>query len=154
MSEDSHQVVAAVGDGKGLVAACDEHQPEVVIADVRMSPTFTSEGLRAALAVRRRHPGIGVLVLSQLPSSSTPAYTGSATCSRTRGRGRRLPGSDAGDRRHTGRPDRAVRTRGHRDEPDDPGIARRHRRTQPRPAAVGSSSVALPDQPGQRPHAG
>jgi DNA-binding NarL/FixJ family response regulator len=65
LSEDGHQVVAAVGDGEGLVAACDEHQPEVVIADVRMPPTFTSEGLRAALAVRRRHPGIGVLVLSQ-----------------------------------------------------------------------------------------
>ncbi|MEQ4719110.1 response regulator transcription factor [Nonomuraea sp. B19D2] len=65
LSEDGHQVVAAVGDGEGLVAACDEHRPEVVVADVRMPPTFTSEGLRAALAVRRRHPGIGVLVLSQ-----------------------------------------------------------------------------------------
>ncbi|MEU6721326.1 response regulator transcription factor [Nonomuraea sp. NPDC046802] len=65
LNEDGHQVVAAVGDGEGLMAACDEHQPEVVIADVRMPPTFTSEGLRAALAVRRRHPGIGMLVLSQ-----------------------------------------------------------------------------------------
>ncbi|MFI6900510.1 response regulator [Nonomuraea sp. NPDC050394] len=65
LSEEGHQVVAAVGDGEGLVAACDEHRPEVVIADVRMPPTFTSEGLRAALAVRRRQPGIGVLVLSQ-----------------------------------------------------------------------------------------
>ncbi|WP_219501892.1 response regulator transcription factor [Nonomuraea ceibae] len=65
LGEDGHEVVAAVGDGEALVAACDEHRPEVVIADVRMPPTYTSEGLRAALAVRRRHPGIGVLVLSQ-----------------------------------------------------------------------------------------
>ncbi|GAA0937421.1 response regulator transcription factor [Nonomuraea longicatena] len=65
LSEDGHDVVAAVGDGEGLVAACDEHRPDVVIADVRMPPTFTNEGLRAALAVRRRHPGIAVLVLSQ-----------------------------------------------------------------------------------------
>ncbi|RBQ13803.1 DNA-binding response regulator [Spongiactinospora rosea] len=65
LSEDGHQVVAAVGDAEGLVAVCDEHRPDVVIADVRMPPTFTSEGLRAALAVRRRHPGIGVLMLSQ-----------------------------------------------------------------------------------------
>ncbi|GAA1454258.1 response regulator transcription factor [Nocardiopsis tropica] len=63
--EDGHQVVAAVGDGEALVAACDDHRPDVVIADVRMPPTFTSEGLRAVLAVRRRHPGTGVLVLSQ-----------------------------------------------------------------------------------------
>jgi DNA-binding NarL/FixJ family response regulator len=63
--EDGHQVVAAVGDGEELVAACDDHRPDVVIADVRMPPTFTSEGLRAVLAVRRRHPGTGVLVLSQ-----------------------------------------------------------------------------------------
>jgi DNA-binding NarL/FixJ family response regulator len=65
LSEDGHDIVAAVGDGEGLVAACDEHRPDVVIADVRMPPTFTDEGLRAVLAVRRRHPGIAVLVLSQ-----------------------------------------------------------------------------------------
>ncbi|WP_280232441.1 response regulator transcription factor [Nocardia cyriacigeorgica] len=65
LEEARHHVVAAVGDGVELVAACDEHRPDVVIADVRMPPTFTSEGLRAGLTVRQQHPRTGLLVLSQ-----------------------------------------------------------------------------------------
>jgi DNA-binding NarL/FixJ family response regulator len=60
-----HRVAAAVGDGDELLAAVAEHEPDVAVADVRMPPTHTDEGLRAAIALRSRHPGTGVLVLSQ-----------------------------------------------------------------------------------------
>lgn len=60
-----HDVVASVGDGEALCAAVDEHRPDVAIADIRMPPTFTDEGIRAAIALRRDFPGIGVLVFSQ-----------------------------------------------------------------------------------------
>jgi len=59
------QVVAAVDDGPGLLAAVAEHQPDVAIVDVRLPPTFTDEGLKAALAARVQQPGLPVLVLSQ-----------------------------------------------------------------------------------------
>ena len=59
------QVVAAVDDGPGLLAAVTEHQPDVAIVDVRLPPTFTDEGLKAALAARAQQPGLPVLVLSQ-----------------------------------------------------------------------------------------
>ncbi|MDT0531215.1 response regulator transcription factor [Micromonospora sp. DSM 115977] len=58
-------VVAEVGDGEQLLAAVAEHQPDVAIVDIRMPPSFTVEGVRAALAVRRRYPGVAVLLLSQ-----------------------------------------------------------------------------------------
>ena len=60
-----HQVAAAVADGAALVAAVATHHPDVVVADVRMPPTHTDEGLRAAIELRRRYPRLGVLVLSQ-----------------------------------------------------------------------------------------
>jgi len=60
-----HHVAAAVPDGDALLAAVDTHHPDVVVADIRMPPTHTDEGLRAAIDLRVRHPGIGVLVLSQ-----------------------------------------------------------------------------------------
>jgi DNA-binding NarL/FixJ family response regulator len=63
--EEGHEVVAVVGDAESLLKAVDATQPEVVVADVRMPPTHTDEGLRAALEIRRRWPGVGVLVLSQ-----------------------------------------------------------------------------------------
>jgi len=59
------EVVAAVEDGEALAMAVAEHEPDVVVADVRMPPTFTDEGLRAALAIRAERPGFPVLVLSQ-----------------------------------------------------------------------------------------
>jgi DNA-binding NarL/FixJ family response regulator len=60
-----HEVVAVVGEGLALIAAADRHQPDLCMVDVRMPPTFTDEGLRAAMQVRERHPDIRVLVLSQ-----------------------------------------------------------------------------------------
>ncbi|GAA3163736.1 response regulator [Nonomuraea roseoviolacea] len=63
--EEGHEVPAAVGDGASLVEAVAEHAPDVVVVDVRMPPTHTDEGLRAALEIRRRWPGVRLLVLSQ-----------------------------------------------------------------------------------------
>ncbi|WP_283134433.1 response regulator [Rhizohabitans arisaemae] len=60
-----HEVAAAVGDADALLAAVAEHEPDIVVADVRMPPGFTDEGLRAALTLRARRPGFPVLVLSQ-----------------------------------------------------------------------------------------
>ena len=57
--------VAAVGDADGLLDAVTEHQPTFCLVDVRMPPTHTDEGLRAAIEIRRRYPTIAVLVLSQ-----------------------------------------------------------------------------------------
>ncbi|MFC9975849.1 response regulator [Spirillospora sp. NPDC127200] len=65
LAEEGHEVLAAVGDGEALLAAVAERAPDVVVVDVRMPPTHTDEGLRAALEIRRREPGVGVLVLSQ-----------------------------------------------------------------------------------------
>ncbi|WP_031069923.1 response regulator transcription factor [Streptomyces sp. NRRL S-118] len=65
LSEEGHDVLAAVGDAEDLLAAVASTPPDVVVADVRMPPTHTDEGLRAALEIRRRWPGTGVLVLSQ-----------------------------------------------------------------------------------------
>jgi DNA-binding NarL/FixJ family response regulator len=59
------EVVAAVSSGPELVKAFDEMAPDVAIVDVRLPPTFTDEGLQAALAARRKVPGLPVLVLSQ-----------------------------------------------------------------------------------------
>jgi DNA-binding NarL/FixJ family response regulator len=58
-------VVATAGDGDSLVAVTEREQPDLVIADVRMPPSHTDEGIRAALAIRGRWPGIAILVLSQ-----------------------------------------------------------------------------------------
>jgi DNA-binding NarL/FixJ family response regulator len=58
-------VVAAVGDADALLAVVAEHRPDLAIIDVRMPPTHTDEGIRAALEIRRDHPGVAVLVLSQ-----------------------------------------------------------------------------------------
>jgi DNA-binding NarL/FixJ family response regulator len=65
LAEEGHDVVAAVGDGEALLEAAAQEQPDVVVTDVRMPPTHTDEGLRAALEIREKWPGTGVLVLSQ-----------------------------------------------------------------------------------------
>ena len=62
---DEVDVVALVEDGPGLLRAVAETAPDAVITDVRMPPTWTDEGLRAAREIRRRHPDTGVVVLSQ-----------------------------------------------------------------------------------------
>jgi DNA-binding NarL/FixJ family response regulator len=61
---ESLDVVATAGTPDELLAAIDEHLPDVAIVDVRMPPTHTDEGIVAAVTARRRHPGLAVLVLS------------------------------------------------------------------------------------------
>jgi DNA-binding NarL/FixJ family response regulator len=75
-----HQVVAAVADADALLTAVAEHQPDVAVIDVRMPPTHTDEGLRAALALRRDHPAIGLLVLSQYIETRSAARLLSGRC--------------------------------------------------------------------------
>ena len=65
LTESGFEVVAAVEDGPGLVRAVMGHKPDVCVVDVRLPPTFTDEGVRAALEARMRMPGLPVLVLSQ-----------------------------------------------------------------------------------------
>jgi DNA-binding NarL/FixJ family response regulator len=65
VEENGHAVAAAVGDGPALVEAIVEHKPDVSIVDVRMPPSHTDEGLRAAVEARGRVPGSPILVLSQ-----------------------------------------------------------------------------------------
>jgi DNA-binding NarL/FixJ family response regulator len=65
LAEAGHDVVAAAGQAEEFLRAVGEHHPDVVVVDVRMPPTFTDEGLRAALVVRSRWPDVSVLVLSQ-----------------------------------------------------------------------------------------
>jgi DNA-binding NarL/FixJ family response regulator len=65
LAEYGHEVVEALGDGDGVVEAVDRHRPDLVILDVRMPPTHTDEGLRAAIELRATRPGTPVLVLSQ-----------------------------------------------------------------------------------------
>ncbi|MFD3530124.1 LuxR C-terminal-related transcriptional regulator [Streptomyces sp. NPDC058664] len=70
LTDLGHEVVAGVGDGDALVEtvaglAEKDELPDVVVADVRMPPTHTDEGVRAAVRLRKEHPGLGVLVLSQ-----------------------------------------------------------------------------------------
>lgn len=65
LTENGHDVVAAVGDGPSLVTAIETHRPDVSVVDVRMPPSNTDEGLRAAVEARRRVPHSPVLVLSQ-----------------------------------------------------------------------------------------
>lgn len=59
------EVVAAVGDAELLLDAVERHRPDLVVADVRMPPSFTDEGLRAAVEIRERWPEVAILVLSQ-----------------------------------------------------------------------------------------
>jgi DNA-binding NarL/FixJ family response regulator len=65
LADEDIQTVAAVEDGDGLLVAVSEHRPDLAIVDVRMPPSFTDEGLRAALRAREQQPGLPVLVLSQ-----------------------------------------------------------------------------------------
>ncbi len=65
LTDSDIEVVAAVGDADALLDAVTEHQPDLCLVDVRMPPTHTDEGLRAAIEIRHRYPDIAVLVLSQ-----------------------------------------------------------------------------------------
>jgi DNA-binding NarL/FixJ family response regulator len=59
------EVVAQAASAEELLAAVDEHEPDVAVVDIRMPPTQTDEGIRAAHEIRRRHPGMGIVLLSQ-----------------------------------------------------------------------------------------
>ncbi len=65
LADEGIETVAAVEDGEALLTAIEEHRPDLAIVDVRMPPTFTDEGLRAAIEARKRVPNLPVLVLSQ-----------------------------------------------------------------------------------------
>ena len=64
-SDDDIEVVGACEDLDSLLAFVREHEPDVVVTDIRMPPTGTDEGVRAAKLLRASHPGVGVVVLSQ-----------------------------------------------------------------------------------------
>jgi DNA-binding NarL/FixJ family response regulator len=72
LREHEVEVVAQAEDGEGLLRILGGHKPDLAIVDVRLPPTFTDEGIRAAVEARRRHPGLGVLILSQYVE---PVYT-------------------------------------------------------------------------------
>ena len=86
LSERGHEICATVADAETLLVAVTEHRPDAVIADIRMPPTHTDEGLRAAVAIKRDFPATGVLVFSQYIETRytagclSPAPEGSATC--------------------------------------------------------------------------
>src|SRR5918997_1578634 len=65
LDENAFEVAGQAGDGDELVRKVMAHKPDVAIVDVRMPPTHTDEGLRAAQTIRERFPDVGVLVLSQ-----------------------------------------------------------------------------------------
>jgi DNA-binding NarL/FixJ family response regulator len=72
LREHDVDVVAQAEDAEGLLRIVAGHKPDLAVVDVRLPPTFTDEGLRAAIEARRRQPGLGVLILSQYVE---PIYT-------------------------------------------------------------------------------
>jgi DNA-binding NarL/FixJ family response regulator len=69
-AEDDLELVGTCGDLPDLLATIDREAPDVVVTDIRMPPTGTDEGIQAASSLRERHPGIGVVVLSQYANPS------------------------------------------------------------------------------------
>ncbi|QGG96837.1 response regulator [Actinomarinicola tropica] len=65
LADAGHDVVAAVGDADALIEVVERHRPDLCVTDVRMPPTHTDDGLRAARQIRERWPEVGILVLSQ-----------------------------------------------------------------------------------------
>ena len=63
--DGGHEVVATLGDAESVVAVADAEHPDLIVLDIRMPPTYSDEGVRAAREVKDRHPEVGVLVLSQ-----------------------------------------------------------------------------------------
>jgi DNA-binding NarL/FixJ family response regulator len=65
LTEGGFEVVECVDDGEALLRAVERHQPDVCVVDIRMPPTFSDEGVRAALVIRRQWPDVALLMLSQ-----------------------------------------------------------------------------------------
>ncbi len=84
LRERGVDVVAQADDAPGLLRIVAGHKPDVAIVDVRLPPTFTDDGVRAAIEARERHPGLGVLILSQYVE---PVYTQELLASGTGGVG-------------------------------------------------------------------
>ena len=98
LADRGHQTVAAVGDAEALREAVDEHEPDAAVVDVRMPPGYRDEGIRAAIAIRRDHPGTGALVFSQYIETRRAAeLLGAASGRRHRPR---PPGRHAAPRSH------------------------------------------------------
>jgi DNA-binding NarL/FixJ family response regulator len=64
-ADGGHEIVASYGDARHIGAAVRGHRPDLVVLDIRMPPTFTDEGARAAAEIKQEHPDVGVLMLSQ-----------------------------------------------------------------------------------------
>ncbi|TXL62769.1 response regulator [Aeromicrobium terrae] len=64
LEKAGHEIVAAVTDADALLVYTDNHRPDLVITDIRMPPTHTDEGLRAAVTIRERHPDMAIMLLS------------------------------------------------------------------------------------------
>jgi DNA-binding NarL/FixJ family response regulator len=73
LADRGWEIVAAVDDGPKLVAAIEEHRPDIAVVDVRLPPSFTDEGVRAAIEARERVPGTPILILSQYVEESYAA---------------------------------------------------------------------------------
>ncbi len=84
LRERGVDVVAQADDAPGLLRIVGGHKPDVAIVDVRLPPTFTDDGVRAAIEARAKHPGLGVLILSQYVE---PVYTQELLASGTGGVG-------------------------------------------------------------------
>ena len=84
LRERGVDVVAQADDAPGLLRIVAGHKPDVAIVDVRLPPTFTDDGVRAAIEARAKHPGLGVLILSQYVE---PVYTQELLASGTGGVG-------------------------------------------------------------------
>ena len=65
LDDGDFEVVGTAGDARDLIRLADAYRPDVVVADIQMPPEHSDDGLRAALAIRAAHPGVGVLILSQ-----------------------------------------------------------------------------------------
>ena len=84
LTDAGHEVVAAVDNASELLAAVTEHSPDLAVVDVRMPPTFTDEGVRAAVIIRAQNPSVRVLVLSQYVEER---YAGELIADRSAGLG-------------------------------------------------------------------
>ena len=123
------EVVVSCGDLPSLLEAVESERPDVVVTDIRMPPTSTDEGIRAAVLLREQHPDIGVVVLSNY---AEPAYA--MALLRVRLGGPRLSAQGAHPRpRATGGGDRVGRRRRLRAGLQDRRTARRRTRVRPTP---------------------
>ena len=86
LTDAGDEVVAAVPDADQLLRSVAEHKPDLAVIDVRMPPTHTDEGIRAALVIRRQYPDIALLVLSQYVVESYATDLLSAATRRTASR--------------------------------------------------------------------